>query len=247
VIFLMVLIRVLALFGTAPLISNRAIPSVVKLWAGAFIAFALFPLIVARSGEISLDLGSIIVHAIQEFIIGASIGFSMGVLFSGVIYAGDLIGVDIGFSISSLIDPQNGVSAPVIGQMQYIVAAFVFLILNGHFFLLQALKASYGIVPIAGMRISGGAVEAIVRITGMVFVTAIKIGAPVLISLFLTDVLMGIIARMVPQINVFFVGLPLKIGVGLMMLAASMPFFVYAFSKLLEIFENDVVELMRAM
>lgn len=246
-IFLMVLIRTLALFGTAPLFSNRAIPSTVKVWAGAFVAFALFPLIAAQSGHISLDIGSLVVHAVQEFIIGASIGFTLGVLFSGVIYSGDLIGVDIGFSISSLIDPQNGVSAPVIGQMQYILAVFIFLILNGHFFLLQALKASYEIVPIAGLAISGKVVEVIVKITGMIFITAIKIGAPVLISLFLTDVLMGIIARMVPQINVFFVGLPLKIGVGLMMLAASVPFFVYVFSKLLDVFEFDVVELMRAM
>ncbi|MGC8653630.1 MAG: flagellar biosynthetic protein FliR [Candidatus Kryptoniota bacterium] len=243
----MVLIRILALFGTAPMFSNRAIPSIVKVWAGAFVAFALFPLVAVQSGEISLDTGSLIVHAFQEFMIGASIGFSLSVLFSGVIYAGDLIGVDIGFSVSSLIDPQNGVSAPVIGQIQYIVAVFVFLILNGHFFLLQALKASYRVVPIAEMKITGGAVGAMVRITGMVFVTAIKIGAPVLIALFLTDVLMGIIARMVPQINVFFVGLPLKIGVGLVMLAVSMPFFVYVFSKLLEVFENDVVELMRVM
>ncbi len=247
VIFLLVFIRTLSMFAAAPLFGNQAIPAQLKIWAGAFFAYAIFPLIAAGTPSVPLDLGSLVLLALQEIVVGSAIGFSLGIIFYGVIYAGDLLGIDMGFSISSVIDPQNGLNVPVIGQFQYMVAIFIFLILNGHLFLLQALKMSYSAVPVSGLKISGRAVDTFVHLTGMVFVTAIKVGAPILISLFLSDVLMGIISRMVPQINVFFVGMPVKIGVGLFTLMASLPFFVYVFGKLLNVFEGDVVELIRLM
>jgi len=168
-------------------------------------------------------------------------------VFHGVIYAGDIIGIVMGFSISSVIDRQNGFDVPVIGQLQYIIAIFIFLILNGHLFLLEALRMSYAAVPVSGLTLSGKVVDTFVHLTGLVFLTAIKIGAPVIVSLFITDVLMGIISKMVPQIHVFFIGMPLKAGVGLFTVMASLPFFVFVFGKLLDVFERDVFEMIRLM
>ncbi|MCL4539917.1 MAG: flagellar biosynthetic protein FliR [Bacteroidetes bacterium] len=247
VIFLLIFIRTLSMFATAPLYGNQAIPAQLKVWAAAFVAFAVLPVIAAQSPTVSLDLGSLIVLALQEIIVGSAIGFSIGIIFHGVVYAGELFGIVMGFSISSLIDPQNGFDVPVVGQFEYVVAIFIFLILNGHLFLLEALTMSYSAVPISGLKISGSAVNLFIHMTGMVFVAAIKIGAPVIISLFLTDVLLGIVSRMVPQVNVFFVGMPIAIGVGLFTLMASLPFFVFVFGRLLESFEGDVVQLVRLM
>ncbi len=247
VIFLLIFIRTLSMFTTAPLYGNQSIPAQVKVWAAAFVAYALLPVIAAQTAHVPLDLGSLIVLALQEIVVGSVIGFSIGIIFHGVVYAGELFGIVMGFSISSLIDPQNGFDVPVVGQFEYIVAIFIFLILNGHLFLLEALAMSYSAVPVSGLHITGSAVTLFIHMTGVVFVAAIKIGAPVIISLFLTDVLMGIVSRMVPQINVFFVGMPVSIGVGIFTLMASLPFFVFVFGKLLQSFEFDVVQLIRLM
>ncbi len=247
VIFMLVLIRTLSVFSTAPLYGHQSIPAQMKIWAGAAVAFAIFPLIAASTGSISMDLGSLVLLAIQEVIVGSAIGFTMGILFYAVNYAGELFGIEMGLSISSLIDPQSGVDVPVIGQFESVVAIFIFLIMNGHLFILEALRMSYDSVPISGLKLTGSAVNLFVHLTGMVFVAAIKIGAPVIVSLFLTDVLLGIIAKMVPQVNVFFLGMPLTIGVGLILLIASLPFFVLVFGKLLEAFEAQTVQLLRLM
>lgn len=247
VVFLLVFIRTVSMFAAAPVFGNQSVPAQLKIWTGGLFAFAIFPLIAATTRSISLDLGPLIVLALQEVLVGSAIGFSLGIVFHGVVYAGELFGFVMGFSISSMIDPQNGFDVPVIGQFEYIIAIFVFLVLNGHLFLIQALKMSYDAVPVSGLKVSGAAVDTFVRLTGMVFITAIKIGAPVIVSLFLTDVLMGIISRMVPQVNVFFVGMPMKAGVGIFTLIASLPFFVFVFGKLLDVFEHDVVQLVRSM
>jgi len=247
VVFLLVFIRTSSMFATAPLYGHQSIPVQLRIWAAGLFSFAIFPLIAASTRVISLDLGSLVVLVVQEIIIGAAIGFSLGIIFHGVIYAGELFGIVMGFSIANVLDPQNGFDVPVIGQIQYIVAIFIFLILDGHLFLIQALKMSYDTVPVSGLKLGGGVVDTFVRMTGMVFVAAVKIGAPVIVSLFLTDVLLGVMARVVPQVNVFFVGMPLKTGVGLFTLMASLPFFVFVFEKLLDVFENDVVQMIRQM
>jgi flagellar biosynthesis protein FliR len=247
VVFMLVFIRTLSMFATAPLYGHQSIPAQMKVWAGAAVAFAIFPLIEAASGTVPVDLGSLIVLSVQEVIVGSSIGLTMGILFYGVSYAGEIFGIEMGLSISSLIDPQSGVNVAVIGQFETVVAVFIFLIMNGHLFLLEALKMSYEAVPISGLKITGSAVDLFIHVTGMVFVAAVKIGAPVIVSLFLTDVLLGIIARMVPQVNVFFVGMPLTVGIGLILLIASLPFFVFVFSKLVDSFETQTVQLLRLM
>ena len=247
VVFLLVFIRTGSMFATAPLYGHQSIPVQLRIWTAGLFSFAIFPLIAASTPSISLDLGSLIVLAIQEVIIGAAIGFCLNIIFHGVVYAGELFGIVMGFSIANIVDPQNGFDVPVIGQIQYIVAIFIFLIMDGHLFLIQALKMSYDAVPVSGLQLTGGVVDTFVRMTGMVFLSAIKIGAPVIVSLFLTDVLLGVMAKMVPQVNVFFVGLPLKTGVGLFALMASLPFFVFVFEKLLDVFESDVVQMIRQM
>ncbi len=247
VVFLLVFIRTLSMFATAPLYGNQAIPAQVKVWTGAAVAFALFPLVAAHTVSLSLDLGSLIVLAIEEVIVGSAIGLTMSMIFMGIDYAGELLGVEMGLSISSMIDQQSGVNVPVIGQFEAIMATFLFLIMNGHLFLLQALQMSYTAVPVSGLRITGSAVNLFVGLSGMVFVTAIKIGAPVIVSLFLADVVLGIMARMVPQVNVFFVGMPITIGIGVVLLIASLPFFVLVFGRLLGTFEDQTVQLLRLM
>lgn len=247
VVFLLVFIRTVSMFATAPLYGSNGIPAQVKVWGAAAVAFLLFPLVAAGAGSVPMDLGSLVALGVEEAIVGSAIGFTMGLIFFGIDYAGEIMGIEMGISISSLIDQESGVNVATIGQMEAVIAVFIFLILNGHLFLLQALKMSYTAVPIAGLKLTGSAVDLFVHLTGMVFVTAIKIGAPVIVSLFLANVILGVMARMVPQVNVFFVGMPLTIGVGLVVLIASLPFFVMVFSRLLGTFEDQTVQLLRFM
>ena len=112
---------------------------------------------------------------------------------------------------------------------------------------MESIKLSYESVPIGGFSLNNQLVEKLIKTSSIIFIIAIKIAAPVIISLFLTNIALGILARIVPQMNIFIIGFPLKIGVGLLIITFMMPFIFVIFKKLLTAFEFNVVELIRVM
>jgi flagellar biosynthetic protein FliR len=161
--------------------------------------------------------------------------------------AGELIGVDMGFGIVNIIDPMSGEQVSLIGQYKYILSLLLFLIINGHHFLLNALRGSFLAIPLGAANFRGMITDQIIFMSTEIFKIAIQISGPALVALFLTTFVMGIIARTVPQMNIFIVGFPLKIFVGLFMLAISLPLFVYVFGKLFGRFETSILSIIQFM
>jgi flagellar biosynthetic protein FliR len=246
VLFLMIFLRCVTLIALAPVIGHASVPAQVKAALGMFMAFVLYPIIAARHPEVDLHLFAMALMAMQEVLTGLLIGFAMGLIFAGVRAAGELIGFDLGLSIATAFDPETG-SNNIVGGFLYLVSLLVFLLVNGHHFVLEALVLSYDSIPIGGFALTGPVADQLLGMTGIIFTVGLKCAAPIIVASFLMNVALAILSRVAPQVNVFMVSFPIKIGVGLMVLMAAAPLIVYAFKNLLTGFEEDIVQLIRVM
>ena len=247
VVFLLLFVRITSLVVTAPVLGYEAVPVQVKVSLGLFLALVFYPLVSIHSPQIDTRLLPLVIVALKEVSVGLLLGFALSLIFAGARFAGDIIGLGMGFSLASVLDPESGQSTPLIGEFLYIVSMLLFLLLNGHHFVIEALQLSYAVVPIGGLSLNMLLAEGVIKLTGFVFIIAVKLAAPIVVALFLVDVGLGVLARVVPQMNVFIVSFPLKIAVGLAMLMTTGPMMIYVFKKLLLGFENDVLAIVKAL
>jgi flagellar biosynthesis protein FliR len=247
VVFLMLFVRITALVVTAPVLGYQAVPVQVKVAIGLFLALVFYPMATAHAPVIDTRLVPLVVTALKEVAVGLLLGFVLSLLFAGARFAGDVIGLSMGFSMANVFDPESAQSVSLIGQFLYIVSTLLFILLNGHHFVLESLQLSYAAVPIGGLGLNVLMGEGIIKLTGFMFIIAVKLAAPVIVALFLIDVGLAVLARVVPQINIFMVSFPLKISVGLVMLIAIGPMMIYVFKKLLTSFETDVLAIVKAL
>ncbi|RKY58758.1 MAG: hypothetical protein DRP94_05490 [Candidatus Latescibacterota bacterium] len=237
--FFLGFLRVASMLAVMPIFGSRGVPIPVKVGAAFFLTLVLFP-VVRTSGRPPGEVVQLSGMALKEVLLGLSVGFVSGMFFYGVELSGQVIGIQMGFGVVNVIDPQANVQVPLIGQFQQLLAGVLFLSMDGHHVLLEALAESFRSVPLGGWGPSVGLLEGVVRMGGMVFSLAFKFSAPVIAALLLSKVALGVLARTVPQMNVFIVGLPLTIGVGLLCLALSLPFFGYVFGKVVAQLARDL-------
>jgi flagellar biosynthetic protein FliR len=206
----------------------------------------LFPLLDLKAFPVLANLGNFAVGAIGEILLGITIGMAVNLIFVGLQMAGQISGYQMGMALARVMDPSAGQQVPLLAQFFQLFAFLIFLAINAHHWFLMALADSFQLVPPFGFKISGSLIEQLIHIAGNMFVIAIKVGAPVIAALLLTSVAFGLIARTVPQMNVLFVAMPLKIIIGLLFIGFSLPylssFLKTVFSKL----GNTIFVLMKA-
>jgi flagellar biosynthetic protein FliR len=246
-VFVLIFARVLSLLSSAPFFGLQVIPFQLRFWLSIFLAYIFLLILDLKNLNFSVEIFGFIILVIKEVMVGLIIGFSSWGIFYAVQFAGHLIGFDIGFSASTAFDPEHSEPVPTLSQFKYYLAFVIFLMLNGHHFLIKVLKLSFDIVPISSFAIGDGFVDWGVRLISFVFISAVKISTPILVALFLTDVTIGILSRVFPQMNIFMFAFAVKILIGLIALVITMPFFVFVFKKLLFAFESDVIELLKTM
>lgn len=230
-IFLLVFVRTIGVLATAPIFGHRAVISQSKAGFAFALAIALYP-VVPITVEVSTQLIPYFFIAIKELVLGMMFGYVSRLVFVAVQFAGEVIGIDIGFGVVNVIDPMSSEQISIIGTFKNLIALVTFLLIDGHHIVIQALAESFSMVPLGGVQLTEMLAQGLIDMTAGVFVMAIKLAAPVVTALFLTSLALGIMARTVPQMNVFVVGFPLKIGVGMGMLAFSLPLFQTVLVKL---------------
>lgn len=244
-IFILIFLRVSAIMATIPVLGNRTVPLKVKGGLSVIVAFLILPFV--RHDPVSLGILSLICRMAGEVFIGIIIGFMGRLLFAGIQLAGQLVGFQMGFAIVNVIDPVTSSQVSIISQFQHLIAMLVFLAVNGHHVFLSAVAESYRIIPPLGFHFTGPLAESIVQLSKNIFIVAIKMGAPIMAVLFFTSVGLGLIARTVPQINIFIVGFPLKIAVGLISIGLTLPFFIRFAGTIFMDFEGELKALMNLM
>jgi flagellar biosynthesis protein FliR len=230
--FLLIFVRVTSFFLLMPLFSYRSIPNTHKIGLGFFLAWIIFYSVDAPALEIN---GAYYLLIMKEALVGLVIGFISYLILSAIQIAGGLIDFQMGFAIANVIDPQTGAQSPLMGQYLYTISLFFLLMVNGHHLLLDGIFYSYQAIPLDQPWIPFGdeaMAEYMLRAFNSMFVSAFQMSVPVVGCLFLVDVALGIVARTVPQLNVFVVGIPLKIGVSFIVLVAVMSVLLYVVSQL---------------
>jgi flagellar biosynthetic protein FliR len=241
IILLLTILRTSGLLVTAPVIGDRGIPNLVKVGLVILLALLLMPTIsnVDSFGQVD-SAWQLAGLALQETLIGAIIGLFFRFIFIGVLTAGSIIGYQIGFMFATMFDTNLSNQVSIIGRFWYVIAILFFLSINGHHLIINAYAESYQVIPLGGVSTYGSVGELIIKYSAYIFVIALKVASPVIITLFLTDVALGTIAKTMPTMNVFFVGFPIKIGVGLVVMAISLPLFAYVVERALGYFDTEL-------
>jgi flagellar biosynthetic protein FliR len=223
-IFFLIFFRVAAILMSMPIMNSTSIPLLFKFGLALSASIVLFPLLNLNVFPGMTNLSSFVVGAVGEILLGLIIGMTVNLIFVGLQIAGQLSGYQMGMALAEVIDPADGEQIPLLAQFFQIFAFLIFLTVNAHHWFLRALADSFHLVPPLGFKLSGSLIEQLMRVAGNMFVIAIKVGAPVIAALLLTTIALGLIARTVPQMNVFFVAMPLKIMIGLMFVGFSLPY-----------------------
>ena len=163
---------------------------------------------------------------LAELFIGWLIGFVAYVCFSAIHMAGKVMDMQVGFAVVNVMDPTSGQQIPLIGSILYNLGIIVFLVTNGHHVIITALAESFRMVPLAAMQPNLSLTMLLVDFTNGIFVTGMKIAMPVTFAILLVNVALGILARTMPQMNIFVVGIPLQLMVGVGVLSMLLPFYV---------------------
>ena len=223
VAFVLVLARVAPLFVLAPLFSSRLVPTRVRGIVAVALAVGLSP-VLAQGRQLPTDPIDIGWLVGKEMLVGLAFAFTLAALFAAITTAGTFLDTSIGFSFGSIVDPVNGTQSSVLQQAYSLVALMVFIAINGDAWVVQGFAKTYDLVPLDRNPDLGRLVAGVDGAFVEIFSAAIQVAGPVLLALILTDAAFGLVSRVVPQLNVFGVGFPAKVTVGLLLIGASLPF-----------------------
>jgi len=246
-VFLLVLLRASGLFLMAPIFSHRTIPTLVRVGLMLSLSLLLVPTVDASALPEIESLWQLAGLAAKEILVGIIIGLLFRLIFMGAKTAGAMTSYQLGFALVSMPDVEEGGQVAVVGNFWFLVAMLIFLSIDGHHLVLTAFADSYEIIPPGFVALASSVGELMIKYTAYVFVIALKMAAPVMVALFLTDVALGTIAKTMPTMNVFFVGFPIKIGVGLLVIAMSLPIFSYVLRHAMTYLDGELRLVFTAM
>ena len=239
--YLLVFARMFGMLATAPLFSNSNIPMKFKVGLACFMAIIFLPALSPIQQSFVISYNWVIIF-IAETLIGMAMGFVANLAFYSVVVAGQFVDLQMGFGFANVLDPQLGIQVPIMGNFNQIIAMLIFLIINGHHWLILGVMRSYEVLPLGTYIMSSGFIDLTSKLIANFFIIAFQISLPVVGALALSDICMGIIAKTMPQMNVFVIGMPMKILIGFFILMFTMPLFV---SSLYGVFEHAIDDMIR--
>lgn len=238
--FMLIMIRTLGMMLMMPFLSNRNIPPMAKIGVTVFISMILInvvPIDLAFSSAYPIEFAIVV---IKEFLCGWLIGFSAYTVFAILTLAGQFIDYQIGFSMVNVFDPMSQTQITITGNLFYFVFLLIFLMTRSYFFVFKGLKESFIYIPLGQMQLSTYLYTSFISFFNDFFLTALQISAPIFFVMLVTNAVLGILARTVPQLNMFVIGFPLKIMLGLLVLYLTM----FLFDNVADIIIDKFIRLM---
>jgi flagellar biosynthetic protein FliR len=224
------LARILALVASAPVTGNPSLPASIKIGLGLLLTVLVAPLIPSPPGIDPASATGLLILA-QQVLIGLAMGFAMQVVFHAAEMAGELIGLQMGLGFATLYDASVPGFIPILGQYLGIVVSLAFLAVDGHLLLLSALVESFQVLPFAPLSAPLG-LRTLVEWGGSIFSYSLALSLPLLAALLITNLALGVLTRAAPQLNIFAVGFPLTILMGILVMALSLPYFAPTLERL---------------
>jgi flagellar biosynthetic protein FliR len=221
-VFLLILVRVGTVLFLFPFFSSRLIPLLCKAGLCILLAVLFFPVVDVKGAHLPSSVLGVSLLLVSELTVGLILGLLVEIFFEGVRMMGQLVGFQTGFSITNIIDPQNGIQVSVLSNLAYFVAVALFLAFDGHHLFLLALKESYEIIPVGGLSIKPAGLMDLIGKFGDMFVLSIKMGAPAVVGLLFMKAALGLVCKAIPQMNVMIVAFPVQIILGLFFFGVSL-------------------------
>jgi flagellar biosynthesis protein FliR len=221
--FFLVLGRVSPLFLLAPLFSSKMIPGRVKGIIAVGLSIGLTPIAV-HGQHLPTDPMAVAGLLVVQVLVGLAFAFAVGMVMAAVEAAGSLTDMVAGFSFGSVGDPINGNAGGAMTNLYSLVGLAMFIAIGGDAWTLRGLQRTFDLVPLTKAPAIATLTSGVEQAFGTIFVAAVEVCAPVILALLVTDVAFGMVSRIVPQLNVFGVGFPMKVGVSFLVVAASLPF-----------------------
>ncbi|RKD27771.1 flagellar biosynthetic protein FliR [Caminicella sporogenes] len=240
VFFLLIFIRISGIFLMTPLFGSNNIPNTVKIGFSLFFTYIVFPLIDFPNELVINNFTVLFIYLVLEFLNGLMFGFISLLILNSIYVAGMIVDRNIGFSIVNVISPQDESEMPVSANLYYTIAILIFLLTDSHHILIKALIQSFRTIPIGYRFYDLLLISKVTQLMRTSFIIGFKIAAPIIVTIFITNVLLGILSRSIPQMNVFIVGMPLKIFIGLLTIYIALPLYFKIFKNIFDILIDTI-------
>lgn len=239
-------LRVVGLAAVAPGLNYQQAPAQVRVGLALALAVVIAPAAEAGPAEIGEPLRYIALCA-TELVFGLALGFVTSAVLEALRFGGEMLDLQIGLRAGQLFDPVSGAHSGILSTGYYMLALVFFVTLDGHHWLLRGVASSFSLVPVGGMTLDGAALAALSsRLGTTVLVLGLRVAGPVMVALLLADLAFGLVARAVPQINVFLVGIPGKIAVGLAIAAVGAPMLLINLERITRLMAEYMDAMLRA-
>ena len=227
------LARIMGCLGLAPLFNNRAIPNQVKIGMGLMITFVILP-VLPPMPQVELGSAAGLLIMAQQILIGAAIGFAMRIVFSSIELAGDLIGLQMGLGFAVFYSPNSNANLPVLAQIFGMYALLMLLAMNAHLMIIDVLVRSFEFLPVQLGLGQGINIAGMTRVAALIFAMGLLLALPLVVTLFIVNLSLGILTRTAPQLNLFAVGFPVTLGLGIFLVSVAMPTIGFMIQQILD-------------
>lgn len=246
-VFFLIFMRMTGFLIINPLFGRQNVPRYIKIGFSFLLAIIMYNTVDVPGQSYGSGMYSFIRDIILEFITGFVLGFISYTVFNAIYVAGQLIDMQIGFGMVNVLDPVSNIQVPLTSNFYFIMSMIVFFILNGHHNMIRNLFESYKHIPLGNASFDYGVISKAAEVFGNVFVLGFRIAAPVTAAIIITEIALGVISKTIPQFNLFVVGIPLKIAIGLIVMIITIPIFVELLDVLFSDMNREVTDVIKKM
>jgi len=241
--FIWPLLRIGAMLMAAPVFNTRQIPIRFRMLLAVLITLLVQPVLPAVP-VVSVFSNDALMIALQQIIIGVALGLIMQMAFQALIFGGQVMAYSMGLGFANMMDPTNGVQVPVVAQFWLILAMLAFVMMNGHLVMISAIVDTFTVLPVATDGLTRAGIWEILSWASRMFAAGVLMAMPVIISLLLINIGMGVVSRAAPQLNIFAIGFPITLMMGFLLIWVTLPQVMTSFGSLVtEAFDRSAIVL----
>lgn len=244
---LLVLVRMSGLFILSPVFGRQNMPALFKVGFSFFLTL----IYVSATSNLAVDYKEsmvlYVIYVAKELAIGIIMGYVTYIIMSGIYLAGQIIDNQIGFGYANVLDPITNIQVPLTSNFYYTYIILIFLLINGHHMIIRALFYSFDVIPLGQLTFSSDVISELGGVMGEMFGIALRISAPIIAAVFIADVVLGVLSKTIPEMNVFMLGMPIKVFLGFFIMTITIANAVPIAESLTSLMEENIVKFFNAM
>ncbi|MGD0234802.1 MAG: flagellar biosynthetic protein FliR [Syntrophorhabdales bacterium] len=244
--YILIYFRVMAILRLYTDFSMKGQSNLFKVSFSLIMAF-LITGVVSYPGELAGDGYAMLLAILREVLIGLSIGFAVRLLFAVIQATGEIVGFQTGFGFARMVDPFSSAQVSILEDFLYMLSLMIFFATDAHHIIVRGIYASFKELPLGTATVTSGLFNYFVTASGRIFGLGLKFGAPLVVALFLIELSLGLLSRMIPTMNIFVEGLPVKVFVSLTILSLALSFMVPALGSLFKGIDAEFLKVLRLL